>query len=167
MTTATAPAAAPPSERAALLGWLQAQRDCVVAIVTDLDPALAGASVVPSGWTPAGLVGHLADAEHLWAEVVLAAPGSPTDTGYAADGTASELSRALARYRRQGERTDEIVAGLTLDDRPVGLDQPGLPVDFHDVREVVLHLIEETARHAGHLDIARELLDGRTGLGPR
>ncbi len=36
-----------------------------------------------------------------------------------------------------------------------------------DVRWVVLHMIEETARHAGHLDIARELMDGRTGLGPR
>jgi len=36
-----------------------------------------------------------------------------------------------------------------------------------DVRWVVLHMIEETARHAGHLDIARELLDGQTGLGPR
>jgi hypothetical protein len=36
-----------------------------------------------------------------------------------------------------------------------------------DVRWVVLHMIEETARHAGHLDIARELIDGQTGLGPR
>jgi hypothetical protein len=35
------------------------------------------------------------------------------------------------------------------------------------VRWVVLHMIEETARHAGHLDIARELIDGQTGLGPR
>jgi hypothetical protein len=35
------------------------------------------------------------------------------------------------------------------------------------VRDVVLHVIEETARHVGHLDVARELLDGRTGLAPR
>jgi hypothetical protein len=39
--------------------------------------------------------------------------------------------------------------------------------EIHSVRGVVLHIIEETARHAGHLDIARELIDGRTGLGPR
>jgi hypothetical protein len=39
--------------------------------------------------------------------------------------------------------------------------------DDMTVRDVVLHMIEETARHAGHLDIARELIDGRTGLGPR
>jgi hypothetical protein len=36
-----------------------------------------------------------------------------------------------------------------------------------DLRFIGLHMIEETARHAGHLDIARELIDGRTGLGPR
>jgi hypothetical protein len=42
-----------------------------------------------------------------------------------------------------------------------GQDEP------HDVRWVVLHMIEETARHAGHLDIGRELIDGQTGLGPR
>jgi Protein of unknown function (DUF664) len=39
--------------------------------------------------------------------------------------------------------------------------------DIHKARDIVLHLIEETARHAGHLDLARELIDGRTGLGTR
>jgi hypothetical protein len=73
----------------------------------------------------------------------------------------------VARYRRLGVMTDEVVAALALDARPPGLDEPGLPTELDDVREVVLHLIEETARHAGHLDIARELLDGSTGLGPR
>ena len=167
MTTATAPASGR-AERVALLGWLQAQRDVVEAIVADLDPAPAGSSVVPSGWTPAGLVGHLADAERLWGEIVLGAPWSPGDGGgYAADVTTSPLAQALSTYRHQAQRTDATLAGLSLDDRPAGLDLPGLPVDFNNVREVVLHLIEETARHAGHLDIARELLDGRTGLGPR
>ncbi|WP_443079377.1 mycothiol transferase [Streptomyces sp. P5-A9] len=39
--------------------------------------------------------------------------------------------------------------------------------ELADLRGIILHLVEETARHAGHLDIVRELLDGRTGLGPR
>ena len=43
----------------------------------------------------------------------------------------------------------------------------GIADDVITVRDVVLHVIEETARHAGHLDVARELIDGRTGLGPR
>jgi len=48
-------------------------------------------------------------------------------------------------------------------------DWRGLPVtgDIGTARDIVLHMIEETARHAGHLDLARELIDGRTGLGPR
>lgn len=154
--------------RATLLHWLQAQRDSVSAIVGDLDPALARTSVVPSGWTPVSLVGHLADAEHLWVEIVLAHPWSAAGHDEdAADRTAGPLTRALARYHAQAARSDAILAHLPLDARPAGLDQPGLPVEFADVREVVLHLVEETARHAGHLDIARELLDGRTGLGPR
>jgi hypothetical protein len=51
----------------------------------------------------------------------------------------------------------------------VDLDQPCARTDIIDfnVRCVALHMIEETARHAGHLDAVRELLDGATGLGPR
>ena len=153
------------TEKAALMTWLQHQRDSVVAIVADLDPGLAGTSVVPSGWTPAGLVWHLAGAEYFWAEWVLKGPISPDSDEPRGD--APSLADALDRYRRQAFATDEIVAGLSVDARPAGLDQPGLPTEVRDVREVILHLIEETARHAGHLDIARELLDGRTGLGPR
>ena len=71
----------------------------------------------------------------------------------------------MARYRRLCVMTDEVVAALPLDARPPGLDEPGLPTELDDVREMVLHLIEETSRHAGHLDIARELVDGVTGEG--
>jgi hypothetical protein len=55
-----------------------------------------------------------------------------------------------------------------LDSRPVGSHPGGDPDhEVADLRGIVLHMIEETARHAGHLDIVRELIDGRTGLGPR
>jgi Protein of unknown function (DUF664) len=46
-------------------------------------------------------------------------------------------------------------------------EKAALGAETADLRRVVLHMIEETARHAGHLDAARELLDGTTGLGPR
>jgi hypothetical protein len=39
--------------------------------------------------------------------------------------------------------------------------------DIHTARDIILHMIEETARHAGHLDLARALADGRAGPGPR
>lgn len=187
MRTAAEPSAAATlalhaEERRALVAWLQAQRDSVVAIVTDLDPDLAATSVVPSGWTPAELVSHLGGAEWFWAQGVLAgqAWASETDRDSIEPGSGSEadvdtdveeldmsLAGAVARYRREARATDEVLAALPLDARPAGLDRPGLPCELRDVREVLLHLIEETARHAGHLDIARELLDGRTGLGPR
>jgi uncharacterized damage-inducible protein DinB len=144
--------------------WLQHQRDSVVAVLENLDPELARTSVVPSGWTPAGLVQHLCGAERFWVGWVLSAQAStPEQRGE----RELSLPEALALYRRQAAASDELLAVLRVDARPVGLDQPGLPTDVANVREVLLHLVEETARHAGHLDIARELLDGRTGLGPR
>ncbi len=161
MTAAVGSALA--TEKAALLTWLQHQRDSVVAIVQDLDPELAATSVVPSGWTPAGLVSHLSGAERFWVGWVLSGQRSPRH----GQGDQPSLAEALADYREQMAVSDGLLAVLSVDARPVGLEQPDLPTELRDVREVLLHLIEETARHAGHLDMARELLDGRTGLGPR
>jgi hypothetical protein len=64
------------------------------------------------------------------------------------------------------ERSDRLLAGFDLDEPPTETPEE-LPGEIQTVRDVVLHVIEEVARHAGHLDIARELLDGATGLGPR
>ena len=70
-------------------------------------------------------------------------------------------------YRDQCASSDAVLAVTPLSARPHG--RHGVPGQDEppDVRWVVLHMIEETARHAGHLDMARELLDGQTGLGPR
>lgn len=64
--------------------------------------------------------------------------------------------------------SDAVLAATPLSAPPRGR-HPVLPGEDEvtDLRWIVLHMIEETARHAGHLDIVRELLDGRTGLGPR
>jgi hypothetical protein len=70
-------------------------------------------------------------------------------------------------YRDQCERADAIVAATPLSAAPQGR-HPGDPAgEICDLRRIILHMIEETARHAGHLDIARELTDNRTGLGQR
>jgi hypothetical protein len=164
------------AEREALLGYLQAQRVAVLAVVDGLDERSLRRSVVPSGWTCLGLLEHLGHAERFWAQAVLAGevsalpwtddPEGEWDPG-AALVSDHETADVVAFYRDQCARTDTIVAGLDLDDRPPGVQRVDLPARVADVREVILHLIEETARHAGHLDIARELLDGRIGLGPR
>jgi hypothetical protein len=67
-------------------------------------------------------------------------------------------------YRDQCASSDAVLAATPLSALPLGKHGKYEPPD---VRWVVLHMIEETARHAGHLDIARELLDGRTRLGSR
>ena len=153
------------AERAALGAYLQGQRDSVLAILDGLDERAWRTSVVPSGWTPLSLLEHLGHAEQFWAQVVLA--GEVPPLSWWSEGEAREVGDVAAFYRDQCARTDAILADLGLDDRPPGVLRPNLPAPVHDVRDVLLHLVEETARHAGHLDIARELLDGRTGLGPR
>lgn len=159
-------------ERRALLAYLDAQRGVVLDVIAGLDDTSLRTAVMPSGWTPLGLVEHLGHAERFWAQAVLA--GEVTGLPWADDGdadgpftSAHAVAEVLAFYRDQCARTDAILDGLTLGERPPGVRRPDLPAEVDDVRDVVLHLIEETARHAGHLDIARELLDGRTGLGPR
>ncbi|MBO0846862.1 MAG: DUF664 domain-containing protein [Nocardioides sp.] len=165
------------ADRPALLAALEYQRASVRAIVDGLSEEHWHTSVVPSGWTPAGLVAHLGGAERHWTCGVILDddPGHPFDEDFGDepyDPNAPFVidwpsEKVLAYYRDQTQQTDDMLAATALDSRPRGrhgsadTDQPG------SVREIVLHLIEETAAHSGHLEIARELLDGRTGLGLR
>ena len=173
-------ASAPAAERGALTFFLAAQRASVLAIVDGLAEDQLNRTVVPSGWTPAGMIEHLGDAERVWfQDVVAGEPSDDTDHDPGverADETASNgyrprrsVAAALSYYRAQTVRSDEILAATPLDARPAArpVVDIGIADDVMTVRDVVLHVIEETARHAGHLDVARELIDGRTGLGPR
>ncbi|MDE9364723.1 DUF664 domain-containing protein [Luteipulveratus sp. YIM 133132] len=145
------------TERADLAHFLDAQRRSVVAIVDGLDAAAMTRSVVPSGWSPQSLLEHLAGAERYWFGAVMRGePMARPDSG-----------DVLADYLAQTRLCDEAVRDVSLDSAPAGPVLPELADEVTDLRGVILHMIEETARHAGHLDIARELLDGRTGLGPR
>jgi hypothetical protein len=81
--------------------------------------------------------------------------------------TARHVTRTFAFYRDQIGRADAVVATTPLPARPIGRHNREGTEHVTDLRTIMLHMIEETARHAGHLDAARELPDGRTGLGPR
>ena len=169
------------AEREALTFFLAAQRASVLAIIEGLGEEQLSRTIVPSGWTPAGMLEHLGDAERAWFQYVVA--GEPTDDNDTepadderADGTTGNgfrprlsVADALSYYRAQTALSDEILAESSLDARPAArpMVDIGIADDVITVRDVVLHVIEETARHAGHLDVARELIDGRTGLGPR
>jgi hypothetical protein len=158
-----------------LLSFLHAQREAVLAIVAGLDEEAWQRSIVPSGWTPAGLVEHLGGAERHWFQGVVAGsiPEQPPDEDLPPyDPMAAFVSHRppaeiITDYRDQCARSDAVLA-----ETPLSAPSRGRHGDLEmdeplNVRWVVLHMIEETARHAGHLDIARELLDGQTGLGPR
>jgi uncharacterized damage-inducible protein DinB len=156
-------------EKAALRHFLEAQRASVLAIVAGLDEEALTTAVLPSGWTPLGLVEHLGHAERHWFQQVLT--GSADPLPWADDDTPLRTPRppaaVFAFYRAQCERSDAALAATPLSARPRGTHPSPLGDEITDLRRIALHVIEETARHAGHLDAARELLDGRTGLGPR
>jgi hypothetical protein len=157
-------------EKNALLMFLEAQRASVRAIVDGLDPEALTTAVLPSEWTPLGLVEHLGYAERHWFQEIAtgsAAPLAWPDDDHAPLTTPRPPSVVFAFYRAQCERSNAVLASLPLSAPAHGRHPGPLGDEVTDLRWIVLHMIEETARHAGHLDVARELLDGKTGLGPR
>ncbi len=156
-------------EKRALTTFLQAQRSSVLAIVDGLDGRALTTAVVPSGWTPLGLVEHLGYAERHWFAEIMTGSAEPLAWPDPATplGTRRPPATVFAFYRQQCELSDAVIAATSLDTPPVGRHPDPLGAETVDLRTVILHMIEETARHAGHLDLARELIDGTTGLGPR
>ncbi|WP_426572286.1 DinB family protein [Aquihabitans sp. McL0605] len=159
------------AEKAVLVAYLGAQRRHVLGILDGLDDEAMRRPVLPSGWSCVAMVQHLTlDEERFWFGAVMAGDQEAIDELGAAGDTwtvAPDLpvAEVMARYRSEIERSDAIIAGLPLDAPPAWW--PGeLFGDWRldDLREVLLHMIVELACHAGHLDAARELIDGRQWL---
>lgn len=159
------------AEKAALHEFLACQRASVHAILEGLDEGQLRKAALPSGWSPLGLVEHLGHAERHWFQEVVT--GSVTPLPWPEDDappltTPRAVAVVFDFYRDQCRISDEVIAATPLTAAPVGRHpEESLAAQTTDLRRVILHMIEETARHAGHLDAARELIDGRTGLGPR
>jgi hypothetical protein len=152
------------AERATLEGFLDFLRASVVGKVAGLtDEQAATAAVPPSTLTPAGLVKHLTGVERFWFSIDFAAHDVPLPWpeddrhGCFALEPGDTLAGLVAAYEAECERSRRAVADAGLDDRARA---PGM--DFN-LRWAYTHLIEETARHCGHLDLLRERIDGRTG----
>jgi uncharacterized damage-inducible protein DinB len=144
-------------ERTTVLELLQFQRESVVRKVDGLDDAAARHRLVDSGTTLLWLVKHLAQAEDLWILRRFAGGTGVVTTDAVSD--EDTLADAVEAYRATWARVDEVVAGADLDQlcADTGTESPV------SLRWVLMHLLEETARHAGHADILRELIDGQTG----
>lgn len=145
-------------ELATLMALLDYQRTSLVAKVAGVTAAQAAWSPVPSGTSLLWLVTHVAEAEQTW--IVRRFAGGTTAVGDEAPAGEDPLASAVARYRRGWTEVDAIVAGAAGPDEVCRDDVADPPVTL---RWVVAHLLEETARHAGHADILRELVDGSVG----
>jgi len=158
-------------ERDLLLGRLASERRHVLSQLEGLSDEQLRMSVLPSGWSCLGLIRHLTlSDERYWFEVVIAGEplsfwpeGENGDWQIQPDDSAADVIEA---YHTAIGRSDEIMAARELDDPPERReewwDDAGL--DFADVRSILVHVLVETAVHAGHLDAVRELLDGRQHL---
>ena len=151
-------------ERDALLHFLNQQRDAIVAATFDLTEDQARSTPSVSALSIASLIQHVTATERGWIDTMLGLEPMPDEDdpqrfNLADDVTVADL---IADYRRAAAETEEIVLGLDDLDLPVPLPEaPWFPPStVVSARWVLLHLIEETCRHAGHADIIRESIDG-------
>ena len=166
------PAHVPPvvDERGALLGFLAHQRGLVRITAFGLTDAEAAQTPSASALSIGGVVKHLAQVERSWMDTVRGTPGM--DPAQYMEGfrfsPGDSLEAALSDYADAARETEKLVADIDDLGHPVPVPR-GVPwfsteADAWSIRWVLLHLIEETARHAGHADIVRESLDGASSI---
>jgi hypothetical protein len=151
-------------EKQSLHVSLDRHRDAVLWKLEGLDDASLRRAMTPSGTNLLGMVKHLAAVEYSWFCQTFGRDTEPlpfddddpnADLRVTPDETTEDI---LAFYRRARTAADQVI-------NEVDLDQTGTAWfdDAVSMRWVLIHMVEETARHAGHVDIVRELIDGMTG----
>ena len=156
-------------ERDGLLAFLEQMR-LVLKVsaygLTDDEARLPAAS--PSTLTVGGLIKHSAAVERSWAAMIQGRRLQQDHVATFQFGPDETLADVIADYDEAAAATDAVVAGVADLDQPVPVPKgvPWFPPDLDawSVRWVLLHLIQETARHAGHADIVREAVDGATAF---
>lgn len=189
MTPHPEPAAAPPpafapypvlpepsrtlSDPAGLLaGYLDFCRSVTLRKLDGLSEAELRSSRLPSGWTPLQLLKHLAYMERRWLQWSFAGQDIPEPFGDRGPGERrpeepwlvaedEPVAQIRAFYDAQCARSREIAAAARLSDRAV--PDPRFEGDVPTLAWILFHVLQEYARHAGHLDIVRELADGEAG----
>ncbi|WP_274915549.1 DinB family protein [Streptomyces sp. WZ-12] len=158
-------------ERQMLESWLDFHRATLELKCAGLDDhQLRTASVPPSSMTLLGLVQHMAEVERNWFQRVFACQDSPPlyEEG-AGDGFAVIPGRGggevMGRWRAEVARSRELIAGSSLEDTGKLSEQEAAHVGDQGVslRWILVHMVEEYARHNGHADLIRERIDGTTG----
>ncbi|MGH3358248.1 MAG: DinB family protein [Nocardioidaceae bacterium] len=154
-------------ERSVLLTMLDYVRETAIVKVDGLSDAQVTAAPIPTSplTNPASLLNHLRWVEFDWIETQFLggediAPWNGDDRdGEMTAGLSMTADEVIAAYRTQTDRCRRLVADADLDTLSVRPLQ-----DFHpNLRWILMHLVEETARHNGHLDLLREMADGTVG----
>ncbi|MGW0914717.1 DinB family protein [Streptomyces sp. NPDC002784] len=165
------PAEAPGDERGALLGFLAEQRGGIRRSVLALTDEQASSRPSASELSLAGLVKHVAEVEQYWVSLAKGEPPAVQrdrsnwhECFVLVEG--ETLASQLDYWEKVAAGTEALIRSApSLDDTFALPDMPWFPPEGRvSLRWLVLHLIRETARHAGHADIIRESLDGKTAF---
>ena len=164
------PKASSGSERATLCEFLDYQREALIGKLQSLTEEQTRMTPTASALSLLSLIKHSAIWERRWFQIIVAGRSYPGEWPEAPDVESGELDATFRLtdedtietvvddYREQIVASNEILGSIDLDARCVRSDK----VD-ENVRWVAVHMIEETARHAGHADIIRETIDGARG----
>jgi uncharacterized damage-inducible protein DinB len=152
-------------EMTALSAWLDWHRVTLVSKLDGLTEEQVRWSPVPSGTSLLGLVKHLTETEHGWFVTEYAQLDEPPpfetpedpEAGFRAE-PHETIAGLVAGYRAICERARALVAGASPDETV-----PNARRGRVDLRRIMIHMVEETARHNGHADIIREMIDGSSG----
>jgi hypothetical protein len=153
-------------ERETLCGFLDWYRDVAIKKLDGLSLDQASKAMTPSGLSALGIVKHLTWAERLWfrfrfsGEDVDVEHGAPDNAPTFVIDPDDTVDSIVAAYRDEIDRSRAIIAAASLDDIAA---REHRVYGQTSLRWIVVHMIEEIARHAGHLDLIREQLDGHTG----
>lgn len=153
-------------ERDLLGGFLDWYRAVIENKVSGLTLEDAIRVMTPTGLSPLGIVKHLGDAEQSWfrrrfADERVELPGDDDFEAAFRIDPGETCASVLAFYRESAEHSRRIVNASSLDALSAGDAHP--LYGRVSLRWIMVHMIEETARHAGHLDLMREQIDGQTG----
>ncbi len=158
-------------EREGLLGFLAQQRYVVRLTAHGLTDDQARSAPAVTTLSVGGLIKHLTAVERFWIDNVVLERPPVLDDDYGSNlrmEPGERLAAILERYDEGAGQTEAAIAEIDDVGRavPVPKGVPWFPADVEawSVRWVLLHLIEETARHAGHADIIRETIDGATAF---
>ncbi|MFH8735629.1 MULTISPECIES: DinB family protein [unclassified Streptomyces] len=178
-TQAQAEAPAVTGERAEWLEALDKQRNFLRFTARDLTDEQAAKQTTASALCVGGLIKHVTEVERSWVDFILNGPSAmpdftamtEADWARRADGfrlqPGETLEGVLAAYAKEGRRTDEVIADLP--DLDVTWPLPKAPWSEPggkwSARQVLMHIVAETAQHCGHADIIRESLDGAKTMG--